>query len=66
MQFHNFIVSNNWAAGLAGKEMFVHSFSDGDFEVGQRFQRSIVIGAFGGDRDLADCGDKGAVLLNFY
>jgi hypothetical protein len=31
LQFHNFIVANNWVAGIAGKETFLTTYADGEF-----------------------------------
>jgi len=60
LQFHNMIVANNWIAGLAGKESFLHTYADGENDdQAQLFKHNIVIGHLSGDPELDACGDMG-------
>ena len=56
IQFHNFIGSDNWVAGISGKETFLNTYGLGDT---MAFVRSIAIGRSMAHPELEKCGEMG-------
>ena len=56
IQFHNFVSSDNWIAGIAGKETHLSTYGLGDT---MAMVRSIVIGRTMAHPDLSFCGLSG-------
>lgn len=56
IQFHNMVASDNWIAGLAGKETHLSTYGLGNT---QAFVRSIIIGRTMAHPELEFCGLSG-------
>ena len=56
VQFHNFIATDNWKAGISFLETQISTFGLGNT---MALVRSIVIGRSMADQELEDCGDIG-------